>query len=71
MDRPTRVVANALSLTPQITQLAYNDQAMIRTITNAMGFVTTFQMDAGDRVTRIPTPTAPSCNTNTTWPASW
>ena len=56
MDRPTRVIANALSPTPQITQLAYNDQAMVRTITNALGQVTTFHMDAADRVTRITNP---------------
>ena len=56
MDRPVEVRANALSTSPQVTTLAYDDAAMQRRITNARGQTTTFHMDQADNVVRVVNP---------------
>lgn len=56
LDRPVEVTANALSTSPQVTTLTYNDAVRQRSITNARGETTVFHLDAADRVTRVVNP---------------
>ncbi len=56
MDRPVQVRANALSSSPQVTTLAYDDPGFTRSITNARGDTTIFHLDGGDRVTSVVNP---------------